>query len=1041
MAKRIIQENYTFTPSTRTIVISNRFLRREQLLLITNVTTNTVIYNFSDTSLTASSFVATTTANVETTTIVLTYNTTSMSASDKLSILVEETNETIQPAEAYIDPVQKMRVSTPQSMIDTDFEYGVQPTKWETVNLMNNRPSAFFDPTAPITFTGISGGGANRTVTVTLNTTTGIIAGNPIYIQDSTDPICNGYFVINSVVASTNFTYIVSTTTTVGSIFDATKTYIYNTIPYTGAGIAVSTTATAAFIQNGTEITCVTKDAHGLSIGDAIMVCNTTAATSNPPNGAWFVRRTPNSNTFIFDVINAPVGNITAQASGSGLTVNTTVDSAGRIIGLIINAAGTLYAVGDIVVITGSIANARAKITAIIPSATGSLVGSVNGIQINDPGTGYSAASAVATTLIQSGGSLYVRPWGSAIHRPFDGGVYFTAGLPYHGNQLIRQTRRYFRYQSGKGIQFSTGSNMCTPFIVDSLTAVGTTITVTTKFPHNLFVGANIRVSGADQSPYNGVYNVTAVTPTTFNYIAGSAPAVSPATGNGITVQPNTWFGATIRLGMFDNQNGFYFEYDGQTLAAVRRSSTAQLAGYVSQLGCGEQLVRGIGCRWATQLNPGDFIVIRGMSYTVLGIDSDNQMTIYPDYRGSAIVPPTQCIISRTDILRTPQSSWNIDRMDGTGESGFNIDINKMQMWYIDYTWYGAGAIRWGFRTQRGTVLYAHRLAHGNNMTEAYMRTGNLPGRYEVSTIAPFTRLTATLTNTTTATMDVVSTTGFPSSGTLIVSQSANVGGIIEYVTYNGRTATQFQNLVRAVVTATGPQGLFNAGGTSTAFTFAFTASSYPSVSYYSPQCSNTISHWGSSVIMDGRYDDDKNIVFIAGMTTALSNIGAGATAPLLSIRIAPSVDNGLTGLLGQRELINRMQLTLRSTGIQTAGTNFLVTGRLNTRISGGTQAAFQPVGGSSLSQVCYHFANNTVSGGEVTFGAFTSPGVNVLDLSVVRDLGNSILGGGQTLVYPANDLNKYPDGPDILTLVVTNTGGVTSNSAIARIGWTEAQA
>ncbi len=1041
MAKRIIQENYTFTPSTRTIVISNRFLRREQLLLITNVTTNTVIYNFSDTALTASAFSASTSGNVESTTIVLTYNTTSMSASDKLSILVEETNETFQPAEAYIDPVQKMRVSTPQSMIDTDFEYGVQPTKWETVNLMNNRPSGFYDPTAPIVFTGISGGGANRTVTVTLNTTTGIIAGNPVYIQDSTDPICNGYFVVNSVSAGVNFTYIVSTTTTVGNIFDATKTYIFNTIPYTGAGIAVSTTATAAFTANGTEITCVTKDAHGLSIGDAIMVCNTTAATSNPPNGAWFVRRTPNSTTFLFDVINAPVGNITAQASGSGLTLNTTVDSSGRIINLTINVAGTLYAVGDIVSISGSNVSARAKVTAIIPSATGSLVGAVNGIQINDPGSGgYSSASAVATTLIQSGGSLYVRPWGSAIHRPFDGGVYFTAGLPYHGNILIRQTRRYFRYQSGKGIQFSTGSNMCAPFIIDSLTASGTAVTVNTKFPHNLFNGANIRVSGADQSSYNGVFNVTFLTPTSFTYTAGSAPAVTPATGN-ITVQPNTWFGATIRLGMFDNQNGFYFEYDGQTLYAVRRSSTTQLAGYVSQLGCGEQVVRGINCRWATQLNPGDFIVIRGMSYTVLGVDSDNQMTIYPDYRGSGIVPPTQCIISRTDILRTPQSSWNIDRMDGTGESGFNIDINKMQMWYIDYTWYGAGTIRWGFRTQRGTVLYAHRLAHGNNMTEAYMRTGNLPARYEVSTIAPFTRLTATLTNTTTATMDVVSTTGFPNTGTLIVSQAQNIGGIIEYINYSGRTATQFQNLVRAIVTATGPQGLFSGGGTSTAFTFAFTASSYPSVSYYSPQCSNTIAHWGSSVIMDGRYDDDKNLVFIAGMTTALSNIGAGVTAPLLSIRVAPSVDNGLTGLLGQRELINRMQLTLRSTGIQTAGTNFLVTGRLNARITGGTQVAFQPVGGSSLSQVCYHSSGQTISGGEITFGAFTSPGVNVLDLTVVRDLGNSILGGGQTLVYPANDLNKYPDGPDILTLAVQNTGGVTSNSAIARIGWTEAQA
>jgi hypothetical protein len=1017
MAKRIIQENYTFTPASRTIVIANRYLRREQLLLITNVTTNTVIYNFSDTSLTASAFTPTITVSggniVETTTIVLTYNTTSMSASDKIQILVEETNETFQPAEAYIDPVQKLRVSTPQSLIDTDFEYGVQPTKWETLNLMNNRPSAFYDPTNPLFFTAIAGAGT-RIVTVNTASTTGIIAGNPIYVQDTTDPNANGYYIINSVTLNTNFTYIAASTVTNGSIFDATKTYIFNAIPYTGAGIAVSTTATAAFQRTGVnEVLCITKDNHGLSVGDAIFVCNTTAATANPPNGAWFVRRTPTTNSFVFDTLNDPSGNLTAQATGSGLTLNTTVDSAGRIISLVINAAGTLYAVGDIVIITGSNSSARAKITAIIPSATGSLVGAVNGVQINDPGSGgYTSASAVATTLIQSGGSLYVRPWGSAIHRPFDGGVYFTAGLPYHGNILIRQTRRYFRYQSGKGIQFSTGSNMCTPFIIDSLTAVGTTVTVTTKFPHNLFTGANIRVSGADQSGYNGVFNVTILTPTTFSYVAGSAPAVSPATGS-VVVQPNTWFGATIRLGMFDNQNGFYFEYDGQTLSACRRSSTFQLAGYVSSLGTGEQLVRGVNARWSTQLNPGDFIVVRGMSHTVVSIESDNQMTI----------------------------SWNIDKMDGTGESGFTLDVNKMQMWYIDYTWYGAGTIRWGFRTQRGTVLYAHRLVHGNNMNEAYMRSGNLPARYEVSTIAPFTRLTATLTNTTTATMDVVSTTGFPNTGTLVVTQPGNIGAIIEYINYNGRTATQFQNLVRAQTTVTGPGGLINGGGTGTAFTFVTTSGSFPSVSYYSPQCSNTISHWGSSVMMDGRFDDDKSIVFIAGMTTAFSNIGAGVLVPLLSIRVSPSVDNGLTGVLGSRELVNRMQLVLRTTGIQTAGTNFLITGRLNCRISGGTATLFQAAGGSSLSQVNFHASNNSVSGGEVCFGAFTAPGVNVLDLSVVRDLGNSILGGGSTLAYPANDLNKYPDGPDILSLCAQNTGGVTTNSIIARIGWTEAQA
>ena len=37
--------------------------------------------------------------------------------------------------------------------------------------------------------------------------------------------------------------------------------------------------------------------------------------------------------------------------------------------------------------------------------------------------------------------------------------------------------------------------------------------------------------------------------------------------------------------------------------------------------------------------------------------------------------------------------------MDGTGPSGYNLDLSKMQMYYIDYSWYGAGFVRWGLIT------------------------------------------------------------------------------------------------------------------------------------------------------------------------------------------------------------------------------------------------------------------------------------------------------------------------------------------------------
>ena len=72
---------------------------------------------------------------------------------------------------------------------------------------------------------------------------------------------------------------------------------------------------------------------------------------------------------------------------------------------------------------------------------------------------------AVANSAITA--TTFTRSDAFIQHRPFDGGVKFTTGSSAPGSKIIRQTRRYFRYQSGKGIQFSTGSMMKPVFAVD----------------------------------------------------------------------------------------------------------------------------------------------------------------------------------------------------------------------------------------------------------------------------------------------------------------------------------------------------------------------------------------------------------------------------------------------------------------------------------------------------------------------------------------------------------------------------------------------
>jgi hypothetical protein len=942
MAKHVILESYSFNNSTRTVTVTGKNIRREQLLLITNITAGTVIYNFSDSSLGFSSYTNSvdSTTGLETTTIILTYNTSSMSSSDKLSILVEETYQEITPAETMRDPVDKLRVSTPQALIDTDFEYGTQPTKWEGLSLLNNRPSAFFDVTTSTT--NISNITASGKV-VTVATATPPTAGTPVFIIGTLDGAnVDGWWITETVSAGTNFTFTVINTPA-ASLFDSTKTYLYPGAFYTGSAIPAGT---GAISLSGSVATVTTTNDHGLRVGDNIWITGTTGATGTL-NSTWVITTTPTNTTFTFAC-----------------------------------------------------------------TATGSPTATLNA-------------------------SIYNRAPGFIQHRAFDGGVQFSNLAPYHGYQLVRQTRRQFRYQSGKGVQFSTGSILKPTLAIDTLTSSGSTVTVTTKYPHGLLAGALVIVSGCDQTGYNGTVTVaTAPTALTFTYttVGSVTPTLSPATGSPV-VSPYSWYGSSNRVGMFDSQNGFYFEYDGQTLYCVKRSSTTQISGVVAAT-ANSQSVTGTNTKFSQQLKPGDFIVIRGMSYLVQQITTDTQMYIYPEYRGATNI--VNSVVSKTINTRYPQSSWNIDKMDGTGASLMTLDLTKMQMFYCDFTWYGAGAIRFGFKNNRGEVVYCHRIPNNNVNTEAYMRSGNLVARYETNTIPYTTYLTATLSSaaTTGATISVADTTGWPSSGTVVLTSSAATGAVIEYITYSAKTATSLTISARAQTGGQGSAQTFTLSGVSTG---SPGGTAVVRAELYSPQCASTISHWGSSVIMDGRYDDDKSLVFNAGSLTALSNLSQNVRQPILSLRIAPSVDNGSTGLLGAREIINRMQLTLRQMDVYTSGTAFKIDVILNGRLSAGT---FSSVGGSSLAQVAYHTGGQTIAGGEAIFGFFTSnSGAVTQDLSIVRDIGTSVLGGGTSLNVPTTTANLYPDGPDVLTVCCTNITNQTSNTINSRLSWTEAQA
>jgi hypothetical protein len=81
------------------------------------------------------------------------------------------------------------------------------------------------------------------------------------------------------------------------------------------------------------------------------------------------------------------------------------------------------------------------------------------------------------------------------------------------------------------------------------------------------------------------------------------------------------------------------------------------------------------------------------------------------------------------------QSAWNIDRLDGQGKSGINLDTAQAQILTMDLEWLGVGTVRYGFIID-GRIVYAHAAQRANVASTVWAQTPNLPVRWEIENLA-----------------------------------------------------------------------------------------------------------------------------------------------------------------------------------------------------------------------------------------------------------------------------------------------------------------
>lgn len=970
MGKRLITD-YAFAPGAAgvgTIKIPGRYAL-EKILLITNVTRNVVLYNFAGSQYFGTT-IGFTAANDPVSfptildrqdgysTIVLSVDSASHSASDRIQVFVEDTEKhtQIKPWDFGTDAIERMRVSNPESLIDADFEYGLQPTKWAGYGTVRGYPSAYELPGVDLSITAATTdyqttSTTNSLITVTTSAAHGLLAGGVVNISGLNSAIAgfsraDGNFVINTVPTTTTLTYFARglVGTAGGQSLLSDSILLKKGALYSGAAIPVaSATSNGA---NPSVITLNFTNPHGLVPGTTIHTVVASGTNAALASGPFVITSVPSLTSLTY----------TARAGGVVVTPATV----------------TLYAFSN----------------------------------------------------------------STIVHRPADGGVILSTKTPTYGATVVRQSKKYFRYQSGKGFLWSTGTLFKPNYDVRSVTAsgttVGSTITVTTDdIDHGLQPGAVVTLAGVTTSGYNGEYVVnTILSDYQFTVLAtqtlGSTTAALAIQSK---VYVTMWDGAAVRAGLFDDQNGLFWEYDGATLSVVKRNATTQITGTLA-VTQSSNAVTGTNTRFTSQLKAGDRIVIRGMTHHVVQVVSDTSLFVSPDYRGVTTSGVKGNIVRE---YRVPQSKFNRDPVDGTGPNGFTLDLSKMQMVGIQYSWYGAGFVDFMVRGADGNWVFVHRMKNNNVNDEAYMRSGNLPVRYSIENDSPVTALTSTITNIQT-TIPVAELSYFPTAGTLYVDN--------EIVSYTGKSATSgpgnFTGCTRAASLSQWQ------AGTTSSFTAGAAAShtSGTGIVLISNTCSPTLSHWGSALIMDGGFTEDRGYIFnYQRISMALTTTNQTA----FLIRLAPSVSNSQVGGLGVKDLLNRSQLLLQSVGItMSAGTTpgaVIVEGVLNPKNF--NSATWLPlnvesVGGQpSLAQVA-----QTVSWSSGTFAlpgeqvfAFAGPSVTSgavgerLDLGQLKELTGAPLGGDF----------KYPDGSDVLAINVRLTAGTGAGHVLLR--WSEAQA
>lgn len=633
----------------------------------------------------------------------------------------------------------------------------------------------------------------------------------------------------------------------------------------------------------------------------------------------------------------------------------------------------------------------------------------VNNIDIVNPMT-FSSSNA---TVFRST-SMVPSAEGRVNHQMNNGSV-LICPVMQPNSSFVRQTKTYFASQPGKSSQTSIAVNMKPSFNITSLSRSGLRTTAITPDPHNLTLKSIVSIlRNPDTEDWAGEYEVISIPDRfTFEFNLLKEPLEEFQVTN-VVARVNSWSQCYIRIGTFDQQTGFFFEYNGDELFAVRRANDMMLPGTVT-VEQSSNIVKGTDTWFSKTVNKGDKVVIQGQVYNISCVRTDDLLGITPAYRGCS---NSNVFMYMIRDVRVPQKNFNTDTLDGTGPSRYIIDLNMKQTVCIEKAYNGVGIVKLGFVDNQNKFSVAH-VFDNTNTDMVITRFPNLPVRFEITS------------------------GGFPSymprlvhwgvthamSGGYDVTPRIPLFFCSNLIVFTGVDTVQF-----VVDTENGVQESVGFKTLVDAFNFDLIKNfeKHTALSGAGLQA-------GTKIVAGPMKTSSGGAVWLSLPPTVYSSsetVTAGdatsvvpTSINLCSMRIAPSVYNDFTGNLGTMDTVNRTLMVLTELHVNTTH-DVSVEVVLSASVAAFSFTRTAPM---SFVEACTHDLDDDIQGGLVIYSFDAFGGYNhtikntVINFENSLPLTNSMLGGDRV----------FPDGPEVVTLRVKplDTTGICLDSPLKVCG------